>query len=282
MSTLRVDVGRSPIASEHHRLMRTALARGELVPEIEPGATLEGDYAPESIRIARAAWLERMRHEHHSSAVFARLLPQLVRAEASLEYKTVALRMAMDELRHAALCAGVVRLLGGEPELEVSLETEALPEHAGESARVCALRNVMFVSCLSETIATTLLAEERELTREPHIRRVEEQLAADEVLHGRFGWAYAKEVFPQLDADERASMERYLPLALGSIEAKMLAAMPLGAEPPARIEDELAALGVTTSARGRELLALVLEDVIVPALSELGLDAEAAWRARRA
>ena len=279
--TLRVGVGGSPIASEHRRLLRSALRRGELEPEIAEDARLEGRYSEAAIAIARRAWLERMVHEHQSSAVFSRLVPQLIEAEVAIEWKTVALRMSMDELRHAGLCGDVVRLLGGEASAETELATEPLPEHPGCTPRERAVRNVLFACCLSETIATTLLAEERELTREPAIRRVEEQLAADEILHGRYGWAFLQERVPELDAGERAGLERYLPIALGTIEAKMHHAMPIGPALDPELARELEELGVTPSDRARELLAIVLEDVVVPAFEELGLPARAAWAARR-
>lgn len=279
---LRVAVGDSPIAAEHARLVRTALRRGELAPEIPEDARLEGTYSPRAIELARASWIERMAHEHHSAAVFSRLLPQLVEAEASLEYKTVALRMSMDELRHAALSGDVVRLLGGTPETERELRTEPLPEHAGASARERAMRNVLFVSCLSESIAAPLLAAERELAREPHVRAVLEQLAADETLHARFGWAYVRETWQVASDAERAGMQRYLPLALGAIEARMHEAMTLELDADAALEDELAALGVTMGDRSRALMDEVVDTVVLPALEAIGLDARAAWAARRA
>ncbi|MDQ3031800.1 MAG: ferritin-like domain-containing protein [Myxococcota bacterium] len=254
--TLRVAVGSSPIASEHRRLLRSALRRGDLEPEIAADACLEGSYSDRAIVIARRAWLERMLHEHQSAAVFSRLVPQLIEAEVDVEWKTVALRMSMDELRHASLCSDVVRLLRGEPRIDAELATEPLPEHPGCTPRERVLRNVTFACCLSETIAATLLAEERELTTEPAIRRVEEQLAADEILHGRYGWAFLHELWPSLDADARGRTARYLPVALGTIESKMLGAMPDGPPPPEPLASELEALGVTPGARARELLAI--------------------------
>ena len=70
-------------------------------------------------------------------------------AEAPLDVKTTVLRAAMDELRHAALCAAVVAPLGGEPEAEADLVQPELPRHAGCTAREVALRNMLFVGCLS-------------------------------------------------------------------------------------------------------------------------------------
>lgn len=279
---LRVEVGDSPLRSEHERLLRTALRRGSKDPEgaLATGR-LEGSYSEVALRLARNTWRARMVHEHHSAAVFSRLLPQLMAAGADLEFKTSVLRMSMDELRHASLCAGVVSLLGGEPEAEADLVTHPLPEHEDATPIEAALRNVMFVGCLSETVSIALLTEERELTAEPVIARVVDQLAADEVLHARLGWSYLASVWPTLDATQRARTDAYLPIAFGYLEAKMLEAMPLVRDLPATLREEAEALGCLASEDGRELLYATLEEVIAPRLRDYGLDAMAAWRRRR-
>jgi hypothetical protein len=282
MGFLRLGLGSSPLRTEHERLVRTALRRGDEAPEIPEGVLLEGSYSARAIEIAREAWRARALHEHQSACVFSRLLPQLIEAEASVEYKTVVLRAAMDEIRHASLCLDLVRYLGGVPELEADLVTQPLPEHAGASARERVLRNVIFASCLSETISTSLLAEEREMTTEPRIRRVVEQLSADEILHAKLGWALLGEWLPSLTDDERAGLCRYLPLALGAIEEKMLGAMPLPPPIPEALREELAALGAVDGRDGREILYAVIEDVIVPRFEELGLPGKKSWAEKRA
>lgn len=284
MGRLDLSLGASPLRAEHERLVRTALRRGDEAPEIPEGERLAWSGSEVALRIAREGWRARALHEHQSACVFSRLLPQLVEAEAPLPYKSVVLRAAMDELRHASLCFDVVRYLGGEPVLEAELATAPLPEHPGRSARERVLRNVLFASCLSETISTALLAEERELTREPRIQRVVEQLSADETLHARFGWSLLAEWAPVLTADEREGLGRYLPLAFGTIEAKMHGAMPLpppGASLPEALVDELETLGVLQGPEGRAILDEVVLEVIVPRLASLGFDAVAAWDTRR-
>ncbi|HJK90919.1 MAG TPA: ferritin-like domain-containing protein [Polyangiaceae bacterium LLY-WYZ-15_(1-7)] len=279
---LQLEVGDSPLRSEHERLLRTALRRGEKDPEGALAAgRLEGRYEARSLRLAANTWRARVVHEHDSAAVFSRLLPQLMAAGAALEFKTAVLRMSMDELRHASLCAGVVKLLGGDPAVEVDLATQPLPEHPDATPREAALRNAIFVGCLSETVSIALLTEERELTREPVIRRVVDQLAADEVLHAKLGWSYLVATWPTLDEAARARTRAYLPVAFGFLEAKMLDAMPLGPTLPDDLRDELEALGCLDPADARELLYATIEGVIAPRLAEHGLDGKRAWAERR-
>lgn len=280
MGTLRVSVGESPLRAEHERLVRGALRRGDPSPEaVLDRALLEGRYSDRALHLAREAWRARMVHEHRSAAVFARLLPQLMRAEASLEYRTTVLRMGMDELRHAALCGRVVELLGGTAEAETELSTEALPAHEDATPREAALRNLIFVGCLSETVALALLAEERELTREPAIAAVVAQLEADEVLHAKLGWSYLGELAPQLSADERARTDRYLRVAFAHLEREMHAAMPSApVDEPTRVE--LEALGCLLGSEGRALFAETITSIVIPRLADHGLDAGRAWAER--
>lgn len=279
--TLRLDLGTSPLRSEHERLLRTALRRGDKDPEgALSSSAIEGDYSALALELAAQGWRDRALHEHHSAAVFSRLLPQLMAAEAPIEYKTSVLRMSMDELRHAALCFGVARFLGGTPCLEADLRTHPIPQHEDTTPRVAALRNVMFVGCLSETISVSLLTEERELCREPTIRRVVDQLAADEVLHARLGWSYLGELWPQLTPEERGDVDAYLPRAFGYLEAKMLHAMPTRGKLSPGLRRELEGLGATEGSAGRELFYATLEGVIAPRLRDYGLDALRAWEGR--
>ncbi len=279
MGRLRLQPGSSPLRAEHDRLLRVALRRAKRPPE---ATGLVGTYSPRAIELAVASWRLRALHEHQSSAVFARLLPQLIEAEASIEYETTVLRMAMDEIHHAALCASVVELLGADPTVEADLATKPLPEHADASRLECALRNVMFVGCMSETIALALLTEERELTTEPAIRHVVAQLAADETLHAKLGWSFLAETWPRLDDAARERMTRYLPVALGYLEHEMLGAMPLPRDPPsADVAEEARALGVLDAREARALLYEVIAAVVLPRLEDHGLPAQEAWTARR-
>ena len=62
--TLRVATGNGPLRTEHERLVRGALRRGDADPEDAlRGATLKGDYGETTLNIARRAWTERMRRE---------------------------------------------------------------------------------------------------------------------------------------------------------------------------------------------------------------------------
>ncbi|MBK8172306.1 MAG: hypothetical protein IPK60_18445 [Sandaracinaceae bacterium] len=277
---LRVAVGDSALRVEHDRLFRVALRRGKDDNFLESRDKISGTYTDRALAAARSLWSRRLIQEHQSAAVFARLLPQLIEAEASLEFKTTVLRMSMDELHHAAICGRVLDALSAAPEIETELATEALPEHADASPLERALRNVMFVSCLSETYAVAITAEEKQNVREPIISRAIERIHADESLHARFGWHYLAEYIPHLSPEALQRTNAYLRVAFGYLQAKELEAMPLAGSFPQALIDECAALGVSDTNDARSLFFETVTHVIIPELEKLGLDATTAWRNR--
>lgn len=284
MGTLRVAASDGPLRSEHERLLRTALRRGELVPEPRPDERVDvSSYSPEAIRAARRIWQLRMVNEYRSATVFSGLLPQLVEAEATIDVQTTVLRCAMDEIRHGALCGALVEALGGEAVIVTDLSPRPLPDHPGCTPRERALRNLLFVGCLSETAAVATTQEERAQTRDPVVRRVIDQICADEVLHARVGWAYVREVVPQLDSDALARTDRYLRTAFRYFEEKEMDAMPdVPAPPDEGVRRDGLALGVCQNREARELFYRTVAEVILPGLDAVGLRATEAWRARRA
>lgn len=242
--------------------------------QLEPNH-LEREWSKSALEVARSTWRRRMAHEHQSSAVFSRLHPQLIEAEATIAIKVAVLESAIEELEHAVLAGQVAVLLGGEASLDVDLATEPLPEHEGCTPRERALRNAIFASCMSETVSVALLTAEREDTIEPAIRGVADRLLRDEIGHAKLGWLYLAETWPHLDDPEKRRTELYIPPALAHLERRMLEQMPLASPEAIRDETwnaELRALGVLPSHEARELFFETKRDVIVPQLRAHGLN----------
>jgi hypothetical protein len=281
--TLSVAAGNGPMRAEHERLLRTALRRGRATPERQPGESVDlASYDGAALRAARRVWTRRMVTEHQSAAVFSALLPQLMEAGATLDVKTTLLRMAMDELRHGGLCGGVVEALGARAEVEIDLAPAPLPTHPGCTPLERVVRNVMFVGCLAETVAVAFTAEERERTREPMVRRVIQQISADESLHARFGWSFVKEAAPELDEAARERTERWLRTAFRYLEREELLEVPRCPVPPGELLEQGQSLGVCENEATRALFYETVETAILPGLEALDLQATAAWNARHA
>lgn len=231
---------------------------------------------------ARAAairfWRRRMEAEHRSVAVFLGVGAQLIEANASLDAKTVMLRLAQDELRHTEICGVMVRALGAEPVVEIDVAVAPLATHAGCSLRERALRNVLYTTCLSELVAVARLVDALEHTEDETARAVTRAILADEVMHGMFGFHYLTAVGPELadDGALRASLATYLRHAFAVLEREMVG----GLDGLARPSPEAMRLGVIDPVRAREVFYQAVGAAVVPGLEQHGLAAAAAWRDR--
>jgi hypothetical protein len=215
-----------------------------------------------------------MVNEHSSAAVFAGLADQLRPFDADAAETCAG--FADEERRHGILCGAVLEALGGEAAFPAR-PPEALPAHADVDPREGALRNVLAICCLAETVAVALIGAERLEMADGPVRRVLTDILADEVGHARFGWRWLAREAPRLDAAARARLGRYLEVAFGHLEAHEHANLRPGGPLPAGAAD----LGLCDPFAQRALFRDTVEAVIVPRLEAHGLPARAAWASRR-
>ncbi|MBI4815033.1 MAG: ferritin-like domain-containing protein [Deltaproteobacteria bacterium] len=234
-------------------------------------------------QIALSTWRGRMVNEHISASVFAQLIPQLMRAGIDAARQAEVAEMVSEELRHARLCAAVLVGLGGEPVAPLP-EIRAMPSHEGVSNKEALLRNVLSVSCLSETVAVALIdaerlelldvARERDEATPKTISGVLRQILADEVRHARFGWKLL-EADP-VDSELADRLGEYLRTAFAHLERHELAHL----SPMPAPSSEAEAAGVCDGSNARVLFFETVEQVIVPRLEQHGIPARKAWERR--
>ncbi len=222
---------------------------------------------------AIATWKGRMVNEHISARVFAALIPQLMRAGLDPDHHEAVAAMITDELRHARLCAAAVLALGGDPIAPLP-HLSPIPEHEDASPLEALLRNVLSVSCLSETVAVALIDAERLHAGPPALAELLRAILADEVAHARFGWRLLEELAPRLDRPLRARLGAYLIPAFAHLRAHQLHHIPDRPAPSTAAE----AIGVCDGHRARALFLATVEDIIVPGLCAHHIPARAAWR----
>lgn len=226
---------------------------------------------------AIATWRGRMVNEHGSARVFEQLAAQAARAGFSSEVVGACAAFAHEERRHGVLCGAVVEAFGGQAVAPALAEAQ-LPEHLDVDRREAVLRNVLSVSCLSESVAVALIGAERLRMPGGELRDLLTKIYADEVGHMRFGWQLVTSEAPDLDAGARARLGAYLAVAFAHLEAHELAHLPLTGPLP----DGAETAGVCDGAEARDLFYATVTGVLVPRLEALGLPAARAWRARRA
>jgi hypothetical protein len=234
--------------------------------------------ADELAPAAIATWRGRMVNEHGSARVFDALAMQL--EQAGLDDAAVATcrGFADEERNHGVLCGAVVEALGGQA-IAPELPPTPFPLHTELSDPLeAALRNVLAVACLSETVAVALIGAEREEMPDGRLRALLTRIWSDEIGHARFGWQLLGEHAPRLDAAARARLGLYLQLAFAHLEAHELSHLPADAEAPPGGP----ALGLCTGRDARELFYATIEQVILPGLEHVGLPARSAWQLRDA
>lgn len=237
-----------------------------------PGVEVRGELREAAI----ATWHGRMTNEYQSSFVFEALAAQLEGSAALRIHAGEARAFAEEERRHGVLCGAVVEALGGSAVTHVDDEPP-FPVHREVDGDEAILRNVLSISCLSETVAVSLIGAEREEMPEGELKTLLTRIWADEIGHARFGWGLVCDHVPRLGPAARARLSAYLRAALRHLESHELAHLPARG----RFAPGGEAVGLCSGHDARTLFYSTVERVIVPRLATLGLDAERAWRERR-
>jgi hypothetical protein len=261
--TTRAPEGRSGVLD-----LRDAAAR--IRPELPE--------LPHLREAAIATWRGRMMNEHSSARVFEGLSRQLADAGLAPEIVAEVRGFADEERRHGVLCGSVVEALGGKAYAVVN-EGDEYPAHDdAQSPLEAALRNMLSICCLSETIAVALIGAERLEMPAGELRHLLTGIYSDEVGHSRFGWRMLGTIAPTLDRATKERLADYLEVAFAALEEHELAHLPVSSRPPA----DGVQLGLCSGEDARRLFFDTVLEVIVPGLEHHGIPARRAWESRHA
>ncbi len=217
-------------------------------------------------------WRGRMVNEHSSARVFEGLARQLEAAGVT-DVASEVRGFAAEERRHGVLCGAVIEALGGEAVAHVP-EGDAYPEHDdAQSPLEAALRNMLSICCLSETVAVSLIGAERIEMPDGELRELLTGIYADEVGHARFGWRTLGQLAPILDQATKDRLGDYLEVAFEHLVEHELAHLPETSQPP----PEGVAYGLCSGPDARTLFFDTVTEVIVPGLEAQGIPARRAW-----
>ncbi len=250
--------------------MNTLDLRKEAIPN-----ALNVFATPDTQRRAIATWRGRMVNEHASARVFEALANQMSRAGFSNEEVQTCAGFAEEERTHGILCGAVVSALGGRA-IAPALPSSDLPEHEDVGLREAVLRNLLSISCLSESIAVSLIGAERLEMPPSELRDLLTRIYADEIGHARFGWGIVTREAKTLDLEAKSRLTEYLRVAFHHLETHELAHLPISA--PYQKTDKN--VGVCDGAAARELFYATVTEVIIARLNALGFDATYAWENR--
>jgi rubrerythrin len=229
---------------------------------------------PELRRTVGQAWAFRASVEHDAAHRFTRLAGAIANFDPSSPAIALMRRAADDERRHAALCEALSAVYGEPWKAAPRLSAEIAPREL--EPREAVLYEVVAACCITETESvatlTTLLAEDAD----QRVRTTLHEIARDEVVHGRMGWAHLAREAARRDVSFLAV---WVPVMLsGTIDEGLFAeAMP-------EFDDsELLQHGVLPQAQKREVFVRTLLDVVFPGLENFGIDAgpARAWLKQR-
>jgi hypothetical protein len=238
--------------------------------------TLSGDVplTEEDRARAIATWKGRMVNEHISARVFASLIPQMMKAGVDAEWQHEVAAMIQDELRHGQQCAAVVHALGGQALAELPPLAD-VPEHEDAGPLEAFLRNVIHISCMSETVAVALIRSEQQEVAPPEMAETLRQILGDEVRHARFGWRVLRALAPRIDEPMRKRLGQYLVIAFHHLREHELAHLPTEPVPSSAANE----VGVCDGRDARRLFFDTVTQVIIPGLEKCRLPAQKAWEA---
>lgn len=253
-------------ASSHEAL------RGLPAPEVE-------HYAAQDVAFAISAWPLRAAEELRSALIFRALAHASTRSTTTEGWAQEFFSAAHDEIAHAQLCASVGARLGADPP-----RWDARPVHARLKPMTDPLFRALALAlvevAMGETISMTMFRAGRRAAQEPLTRAALERILTDEVRHQRLGWRALAAWRPSLSEQSLGALQEEARVALGAIEQKIAAPALQRLEANVPFEPAYAALGVLAPESRVEAFYAAVERLVLPRLSQLGLDGERAWRER--
>ncbi len=217
-------------------------------------------------------WQDRMVSEHVSARVFAGFFDKMLRAGVGHFYLDMARSAMEEELRHGVLCGRVLVALGGEARAPLPSPLPEVERHSDVDPVEAVLRDALSIGACSETVAVALVGAEREQAKNPVLREVLEQILADEVGHARLGFKLLDDLLPTQEEKVRRRLSAYL---VAVFEHQIAFHSPFLDMP--EMTDRGVMFGAADGPSNWMVFVETMRAVTIPALSQRGLFAEAAW-----
>lgn len=178
MTDILIDLNYSGL----HREALCAKRRPAL-PELPP---LDPQLHPEALALARLNWEARTASEYVGVMVSRKLHGLLVDLSAPIDLQTLALQFMLEEQQHAELCFAVALHLGSTGEILCDLEALQQPRSTAPLGHQL-IEMLVGTYAVGEVCALALITHTLKALPASPYRDVLRRIAADEVLHARFG-----------------------------------------------------------------------------------------------
>jgi hypothetical protein len=239
-------------------------------------ATLDpAAFEPQLLERARLTWQDRVRTEYRSAQLMSRLLLETLAAGDPFDSHAGIVSFIEDELRHVALCAGLVRALGSAPLLPEPVELTQPAAFIAMSAAQRALSIAISMLLVNEALSVAYIEDLRARCQQPVVRAVLDATLADETEHDAFGVEYVRRALSRLPDVPLASWRKIAQQALEPQRSAASAALRELAPEQRQLEafpdEQEAALGLFSRARQALVFERAYEQRLLPCLRELQL-----------
>jgi hypothetical protein len=224
---------------------------------------------------ARRVWQERVETEFRSVQIMSRFLTDVLAAGETLDVYALANDFVQDEIKHVALCSGVVEALGARALLPEPAEIEETREFLRLGAAERALSIAVAMLGVNETLSVGYIRDLRDRCDHSVMRSILDLILADEETHQGLGWDF---IANSLDRFPIASLPAWKRVAADALEPqrvqseRILAAMPVEQQRLAAFpEPNLAALGLMSAQRQALVFKNTVDGILAPRLRKLSL-----------
>jgi hypothetical protein len=237
------------------------------------------DFSPDQLRFAASAWPLRAAEERRSALVFGALAQAARTLGVSEAWLSRFAAAARDESRHARLCAAVgAAFQAPPPRYDSDAVRTRLQQLMDLTQRTFGL--LMIEVAIGESLSVRYFATASDGARETLTKTVLTGITRDETRHAELGWDALHALWSKLAGEQLEWLHEELRLGLASLEHGSAIPALRRLESGEPFDPVWGELGVLAPELRVELFYSSIELDVLPRLSRLGLDAQAAWRGR--
>ena len=234
---------------------------------------MESVEAERALVRVRHEWLRRVEAEYRSSVITQTLTLWMTQAAVSPDLIAEGLRIAQDEIDHAALSMDVFLAAGGSEMPRIDRDSLTFGRTQGLSLEEDILRIALDSFCLGETVAVPLFRSLREGCTETIAREALDRILKDEVRHRDFGWALLTWML-EAEPKRKTLIELLLPNSFRGIRASYAPAFSGNVD---KLPSQAIQWGLMDRSGYAEAVQKTWERDWQPRFAKLSIDARAAW-----
>ena len=256
----------------HHALMGVDIDFDAFDPDPFPDELVEE---------ARQVWLQRFRTEFRSIQIMTRFMTEVLGAGDPIDVYSGAVDLIEDEVRHAALCAGLCEAMGLEATFPEPVDLQDPEQFVDAPMAERALHTAISMVAINEALSYGFIMDLRSRCEEPTVAAVLEATVADEEGHQDFGWVYIERALTRF---EKSTLRDWRHLVKTTLRPHFQNAGAILSDIPpdkrtldAWSDTERVQLGLFSPQRQALVFDKTYREVVQPKLEEVELAPDGEW-----